>query len=271
MSITPNVEYGDRAAAIPNEVLRSVVGSGVHGIAIVGTDDHDEMGVYIAPPEHVLGIERHREDYIWRTQPEGVRSGHGDTDLILYSLRKYLRLAVKGNPTALLPLFAPEHDLITLAALGQELREMRFRFLSQRAVERFLGYMRSQHQRMLGHGRRGRVPNRPELIDRYGWDVKYGSHALRLAYQGHEIASQARLTLPLADAQRERVLSVKRGEIARADVSAEISALEGQVRKLLDTGATPLPELADLDTISSWAIDAQRRHWAGQEAPNAAM
>lgn len=40
----PNVEYGDSSAALPHEIPRSVVGSGVHGIAIEGTDDHDEMG-----------------------------------------------------------------------------------------------------------------------------------------------------------------------------------------------------------------------------------
>ena len=48
--------------------------------------------------------------------------------------------------------------------------------------------MHSQHERMLGQSKRN-VPNRPELIARHGWDVKYGSHALRLAYQGFEIAS----------------------------------------------------------------------------------
>lgn len=72
-----NVEYGDRDVALPNEILRSVVGSGVHGIAIAGTDDHDEMGIYIEPPEYVLAVEIHRQDYVWRTQPEGVRSGAG--------------------------------------------------------------------------------------------------------------------------------------------------------------------------------------------------
>jgi hypothetical protein len=118
----PNVEYGDRALALENEILRSVVGSGVHGIAIAGTDDHDEMGVYIAPPEYVVGLAQAREDFISRTQPEGVRSGPGDTDLVLYSLHKYLRLALKGNPTALLPLYAPDESLITVTPLGLELR-----------------------------------------------------------------------------------------------------------------------------------------------------
>ncbi|MFT3900245.1 MAG: nucleotidyltransferase domain-containing protein [Gordonia sp. (in: high G+C Gram-positive bacteria)] len=255
-----NVEYGDPDVALPNEILRSVVGSGVHGIAIAGTDDHDEMGVYVEPPEYRLGVRDRRDDYIWRTQPEGVRSGHGDTDLVLYSLRKYLRLAIKGNPTVMLPLFAPPESVVLTTPLGDELRDMRMAFLSQAAVERFLGYMHSQHERMLGQSKRN-VPNRPELIAKYGWDVKYGSHALRLAYQGHEIARDGRLTLPLPDAQRERVLAVKRGEIPRAEVSAEIAAIEAEVRELLDTGATPLPERVDLDVINAWSVDAHRRHW----------
>ena len=45
------MEYGNRDVALGGEILRTVVGSGVHGIAIAGTDDHDEMGVYIEPPE----------------------------------------------------------------------------------------------------------------------------------------------------------------------------------------------------------------------------
>ena len=34
-------EYGDAQVAYDNEILRTVVGSGVHGIAIEGTDDHE--------------------------------------------------------------------------------------------------------------------------------------------------------------------------------------------------------------------------------------
>lgn len=260
VSQQPNVEYGDRGVALPNEILRSVVGSGVHGIAIEGTDDHDEMGVYVEPPELLLGVDRHREDYIWRTQPEGVRSGHGDTDLMLYSLRKYLRLAIKGNPTVMLPLFAPAESLIIVTPLGRELRELRTAFLSRLAAERFLGYMRSQHERMLGQSKRN-VPNRPELIEQFGWDVKYGSHALRLAHQGFEIASTGTLTLPMPERERARVLAVKRGEVDREEVSAEISRLEAAVRTLLDEDRSPLPRAADLDRIGAWAIDAQRRHW----------
>ena len=87
-----HTEYGNRDLAIGGEILRTVVGSGVHGIAIEGTDDHDEMGVFVEPPQHVLGVRKPHDNYVFRTQPEGARSGPGDTDLVMYSLRKYLHL-----------------------------------------------------------------------------------------------------------------------------------------------------------------------------------
>jgi hypothetical protein len=257
----PNVQYGDPAVALPNEILRSVVGSGLHGIAIAGTDDHDEMGVFIEPPEMVVGISPAMDHFTSRTQPEGARSGPGDTDLVIYSLRKYLHLAVKGNPTALLPLYAPVDQLLICGQLGQELRGLRDSFLSAGAVERFLGYMHSQHQRMLGRERKGRVPNRPELIEKHGWDVKYGSHALRLAYQGREVALDGRLSLPLREAEQERVLAVKRGEVPQLEVSAEISELEFEVRAALDGGYLAVPQHPDIQRLSAWSVAAHRRHW----------
>lgn len=264
--------YGDPDSP-DREILRSVVGSGVHGIAIAGTDDHDEMGIYIEKPDNVFAVsdyymtsisdkpQKRRQDYTARTQPEGARSGPGDTDLVIYSLRKYLELAIKGNPTALLPLFAPEESLVKTTWLGDQLRDCRSWFLSEYAVERFLGYMHAQHERMLGQGRQSRVPNRPELIEQYGWDVKYGSHALRLAYEGREIAFEGNLTLPLREDERERVLAVKRGEVGRDEVSAEITAIEKAIRRLLDAGDAVVRPLPDFDAIQAWSIKTHLDYW----------
>jgi len=255
-------EHGDRDVAMAGEILRTVVGSGVHGIAIAGTDDHDEMGVFIEPPTHVLGLRRPAEHYVFRTQPEGARSGPGDTDLVMYSLRKYLRLAAKGNPTALLPLYAPPDAVLTLCPLGAELRALAPAVFSRRAVHRFLGYMNAQRERLLGRGRQSDVPNRPELVARYGYDVKYASHALRLAYQGLEIVRDGRLTLPMPDRERGRVLRVKRGAVRElADVLREITDVQTEVEGLLTAGRTPLPAEPDLETISEWSTGAHRRHW----------
>jgi predicted nucleotidyltransferase len=255
-------EHGDGTVARAGEILRTVVGSGVHGIAIAGTDDHDEMGVFVEPPAHVVGLLRPVDHYVFRTQPEGARSGPGDTDLVLYSLRKYLRLATMGNPTALLPLYAPAESVLLTTPMGEELRALAPAVLSQRAVHRFLGYLSSQRERLLGRGRRSGVPNRPELVARYGYDVKYASHALRLAYQGLEIVRDGRLTLPMPEREREQVLRVKRGEVAAlAEVVAEVDEVRATVEELVDAGRTPLPAEANLEAISAWSVSAHRRHW----------
>ena len=255
-----HTEHGNREIALGGEILRTVVGSGVHGIAIEGTDDHDEMGVFIEPEECIIGARRPVDHYVYRTQPEGARSGPGDTDLVMYSLRRYLRLATKGNPTALLPLFAPRDDVLTITPLGEELRGLGPAFLSRQAVHRFLGYMESQREKLLG-GRKG-APSRPELVARHGYDTKYASHALRLAHEGLEIVRDGRLTLPMPGPARERVRQVKRGEVPSLhEVVAEIDGIRDEVQARLQAGHTPLPEQPDVVRISAWSVSAHRRHW----------
>lgn len=272
----PNVNYGNADVALGGEILRTVVGSGVHGIAIPGTDDHDEMGVFIEPAEMVAGIKAwsyvHNRpiytegegmpNYVWRTQPEGARSGPGDTDLVLYSLRKFLRLAAKGNPTVLIPLWASGGDVLVTSEAGEELRGLRDAFMSQHAVHRFLAYMEAQHERMMGRGKQNRVPNRPELVQAHGYDTKYAAHALRLSIQGHEVAAEGTLTLPLPDHARDLVLSVKRGEHPREEVSGWIEERRAATRRLLDTGGCHLPADADWSRINAFAVSAHLTHWS---------
>ena len=72
-----HTEYGDRDVASSGEILRTVVGSGVHGIAIAGTDDHDEMGVYIEPPGNVVGIWAVRSTTCFARSRKGLGPGTG--------------------------------------------------------------------------------------------------------------------------------------------------------------------------------------------------
>jgi hypothetical protein len=163
----------------------------------------------------------------------------------------------------LLLLYAPAEAVLTCQPLGEQLRALAPALLSQQAVHRFLGYMRGQRDRLLGLGRRGRLPNRPELVARYGYDVKYASHALRLAYQGLEIARDGRLTLPMPEPQRERVLRVKRGDVpAVADVLTEIDGVQRQIEHVLAAGHTPLPVEPDWAAVSAWSVHAHRQHWS---------
>ncbi|HZC69254.1 MAG TPA: nucleotidyltransferase domain-containing protein [Jatrophihabitans sp.] len=86
-------------------ILRTEVGSGVHGTAVAGQDDRDEMGICLEPPQFVTGLarvpagvtadhafvafEQYERHTAW-DQPGGVlnRSGAGDLDIVVYSARK---------------------------------------------------------------------------------------------------------------------------------------------------------------------------------------
>ena len=82
-----------RSIALDGLILHGLVGSTVHGLGNPATDDRDEMGICVEPPENVVGLRRF-DHYVSRTQPDGVPSGPGDLDLTVYGLRD---LAASGN------------------------------------------------------------------------------------------------------------------------------------------------------------------------------
>ncbi len=47
-------------------ILRCQVGPDLHGTAVEGTDDRDEMGICIPPPECVVGLASF-EQYVYRS------------------------------------------------------------------------------------------------------------------------------------------------------------------------------------------------------------
>lgn len=256
-----NVSIGDREIALHNEVLRTVCGSGVHGMAIAGHDDHDEMGVYVETPEQIMGIAHTSEHYVSRTQPEGVRSGPGDTDLTIYALRKYMRLACAGNPTVLTVLYAPTDAVLVETPIGAALRDLAPHILSLNAGRRFLGYLDGQRERMLGGGRQSRVPNRPELVAAHGYDTKYASHALRLGLQGIEVVTDGRLTLPLSGESLRLCMEVKRGEVGFDEALRRVDSVRARLSAALE-GPTPLLDAPDMGLINAWLVTAHQDHWA---------
>jgi predicted nucleotidyltransferase len=248
-------------------ILRATVGSTLHGLHHGGQDDRDEMAVFIEPAAYLIGLSRARgirgglygfEHFVERTQPEGVRSGPGDLDLVAYSLRKYVRLALKGHPTILLLLFAPDEHVIVETELGNELRALSGAILSKRAGRGYLGYLRGQKERLLGARGQKRV-NRPELVEAHGYDTKYAMHAARLGYQGVELLQTGRLTLPMPEPQRSRVMAIRVGERSYEEAIAEIDEAERLLAEALER--TSLPPEPDRERVDRFLVDAYRRAW----------
>ena len=238
--------------ALGNEILRGVVGSTAHGTAIDGQDDRDEMGVFVEPPEHVCGLAS-CDHYIYRDKPEGVRSGPGDLDLTMYSLRKFCRLAADGNPTVIVLLWLPSHILTT--PIGKRLVEMRTSFISAESGRRFLGYLTSQKMRLTGE--RSRSVNRPELVEKYGYDTKFAMHALRLGLQGIEMLTREHISLPAREPDLSTLRAVRSGAVSFDEALALIEDAEKRLRWLVEDSRRSVNRHA----IDRFLVEAHQEHW----------
>lgn len=241
-----------REIALGNEILRGIVGSTAHGLAIDGQDDRDEMAVFVEPPANVCGLAP-CDHYIYRDQPNGVRSQPGDLDLTMYSLRKFCRLAAKGNPSVILLLWLPEY--VSMSPLGADLVALRDAFISKESGKRFLGYLVAQKMKLKGE--RAHTVNRPELVEKYGYDTKFAMHALRLGYEGIELLTDGCITLPIPHPRLAVLRGVRLGKFTFAEALDLIDKAEADLRKAIDCCTS----MADLERVNDFMVRAHRQHW----------
>jgi uncharacterized protein len=267
-----------RRIAEAGTILRCLVGSGLHGLSIAAQDDEDQMGVCVEPPEFLIGLRRiwlpeqqesvkfgqYEHHTAWE-RPGGLanRSGPGDLDVVIYSLRKWMKLALAGNPTVLLLLFAPWDDVAVCTELGQELRGMGDVILSRQAGSRFAGYLDAQRRSLLSRDGKGRDVTRPELIAAYGFDSKFCAHMVRLGLQGVELMETGRITLPVPEPDRTWLRELRVGQHTMAEALERAEECDRRICDLQGrSGKSPLPEHPDYEAADAWLISAYQRAWA---------
>lgn len=242
-------------------ILLVEVGSTAHGTGIPGGEDHDELGVVVETPSQVVGLdERGFDTVMHRTQPEGSRSGPGDIDRTLHSLRRFVRLAASGNPSILMSFWAPvEH----INPEGEELRALGEAFIGRHVIPRYRGYMQSQAMRLMGlrgggHGKRG-GGGREELISAFGYDTKYAMHCARLGFQCIELLETGQLNLPIQGEPADWLRAVRHGEVAFSDWWNRSLELDASL-EAMETDDS-LPEAADRGRIDQWLAHTHRAVW----------
>lgn len=105
----------------------------------------DIKGICIEPLEYHLGFAKCFEQHI-----EEASKGHPN-DVVIYSFKKFCKLAAECNPTIVECLFVEDEDIIFCNEYGQELRDFRDNFLSFKAKHTFLGFAHSQLKRIKTH------------------------------------------------------------------------------------------------------------------------
>lgn len=255
-----------RAMAERTTILRVPAGSTLHGLNVPGTDDSDEVGICIEDLDAAMGFSEF-EQYIYRTAAEregrhDAPSQAGDTDLTIFSLRKFLRLAMQGNPQILQCLFVPPSLWLAGDARGSQLQDLAPLIVSRHAGMRYLGYLEAQRQRLLGE-RGQKKTNRPDLEAKHGFDTKYAMHILRLGFQGVELMSTGRLTLPMAEKDRAFTYAVRLGQVPMQEALTKAGELERQIKDLLDDA--PIAAEPAREQIEAWMLTMYFENWKAND------
>lgn len=202
-------------------VLVGIRGSHAHGTWLppeheYGTDDVDVFVVTAQEPDWYLGL----ESYDRPTKPrQHFETSGQDLDVVVYDIRKFGYLLLKGNPNVHNWLWAPEDCYLSVGVGGDWLLKGRKAFMSVRLLKNTAGYAAHQLHKMSHFQRNGYMGRkRKELVSRHGYDVKNAAHCVRLLLTGRELAETGLVRVRLRPEQREEIMEIKRGKKTLAAV-----------------------------------------------------
>lgn len=249
-----------RAISARKLIILAESGSRLLGLSQDENSDVDEMGIVLETPEDLLGFEPFESD-VYRTAVDrtgnfDARSEAGDIDLVLYGLRKFVRMALSGNPNVIAMLYVPSDKCSIYTPLAKDLQGIAPCFISKRVLEAFRGYLQAQRLRLMGLKGGMRV-NRD--IGAVGYDTKYAMHACRLGIQGLFYAQKGYLTFPLEPEYIEFLTNVRSGVYNYDTIIDKLDTYERQLEDHLHASA--FPEAPAYDVISSWLVKSYKREW----------
>ncbi|MEL7060439.1 MAG: nucleotidyltransferase domain-containing protein [Acidobacteriota bacterium] len=249
-----------------------ILGSTAYGVS---TDDSDlDLVGFCVPPKtqifpHLRGavpgydpapklFEQVQEHHVHDASAAG---GDGRTyDFNIYSIVKFFRLCAQNNPNMLDALFAPRRCVVYSTATGETVRERRHLFLHRGAWPRFKGYAYQQMHKIRTKAPTGR---RREIVETYGWDVKFGYHIVRLLLQVEQLLAEGTMDL---ERHREQLKAIRRGAWSLDELERWVAAKEQDLERL--STRSDLPAQPRHDEIRALLLRCLERHWGELEMPS---
>jgi predicted nucleotidyltransferase len=212
-------------------IYRCVIGSQAYGLADAESDV-DRRGIYVPSA-----------DLHWSLYGVPEQLENEATQEAYWELQKFLVLALKANPNILECLYTPLVEKATL--LAEDLLGMKAIFLSRMVYQTYNGYVLSQFKKM-----RADIRNH----ERVKW--KHVMHLIRLLLSGIGVLRDGLVPVK-ADAYRERLLAIRRGEVPWEEVENWRLSLHQEFNAAFE--ATKLPERPDYERANAFLISARRR------------
>lgn len=217
-------------------ILSGITGSKAYGLD-TPTSDEDLKGIFVAPTIDFLGLNKPKET-IDKTNP----------DICYHEVEKFIRLALKANPTILEMLYL--HDYTILTPEGQLLIDNRDAFLSNTVYHSYGGYVMSQARKLNSRGDSFDVG----MKNRY---KKHSRHLFRLLDQGRQLLETGDLDIRVKN--REELFAV--GELP---VDELITKFEKGFKEF-DKIKSILPDKPDIKRANKLLLQIRMRNYNVEE------
>jgi predicted nucleotidyltransferase len=226
-----------------NVIVNAVVGSTAYGMA-TPTSDKDELGIYVARMNDVLGLS---------TAQVVTDSKHDtDPDYTLHEVGKYMELALKCNPS-ILELLWLDHYLV-MTSVGSLLVRNRDIFLHTPAVRGAYGsYAKQQADRLIQRHADGKDGFSSSVKNR---TAKHARHCMRLLFQGSQLLAKG--TMDVRVDQDTRAELFYAGEVAENDPTRFYVHHYQPAMETFDAIESVLPDKPDRHAANNLLIQIRR-------------
>lgn len=250
-----NLSTPEKRLAVENCIAFLRVGSHLYGTNTTNSDE-DFLGVFIEPKEYRVGRKR-CELVEFKSNPSssGKRNQKGDLDCTFYGLDKWFGLLANNNPNQLELLFVNEINVLHRTEAFDKVIAARNLFVSKKLKHSFAGYAYSQIKR--NDVKSGNQTGRKEMIEKFGFDPKLCSHALRLYIESYDLLVRGEVAFPLYNNQE--LLDVKNGLLSYEKFQERCAYYE----PLIDQAyiASKIQDSPDYEAISNLQVKLYEEHW----------
>jgi uncharacterized protein len=149
-------------------------------------------------------------------------------DITIYNIVKFFQLCMENNPNMVDTLFTPERCVTHITPIGKLVRDNAEIFLHKGSWHKFKGYAYAQMSKIRKKSN-STNPKRAESIEKFGYDVKFAYHVVRLINEVEQIMSEHTLDI---ERSREQLKSIRRGEWTIEQLEEHFKRREVQLEEL---------------------------------------
>lgn len=207
----------------------------------------------------IRGIFIPHEKYLYGTQKIEEFIDKNEEDTVYFSLAKFLKLALEGNPNVVEQLFVRDEDILYMHPIGKELRANRHWFISKNAYGRFGSYAWAQLKRMtVQDGQFKRNEKRQRIIDMTlktestPYDSKNAMHLIRLLEMGIQILREG--TLSTYRENRDELLRIRDGYYTLEEIKQKAYKLNMELELAMQQST--IPNVPDFDQVNDWVVSS---------------